>query len=124
MADAVNQLQLLAGMSVGTTLWLFLTARQSFSFTNLAFVLGIFTLLQPWFFGVGVWFLRYRNLGMQMGGFIGALYVSMIPAALYAAPGPLDPWRYSALPVAGIMALLGLLITWDAHRRWLVADFD
>ena len=124
MAVAVGQLQLSAGMSVGITLWLFLTARQSFSFTNLAFVLGIFTLLQPWFFGVGVWFLRYRNLGMQIGGFIGALYVSMIPVALYAAPGPLDPWRYSALPVAGIIAVFGLLLTWDAYRRWLVADFD
>ena len=124
MAVAVNQLQLMAGMSIGTTFWIFLTARQSLSFTNLAFVLGIFTLLQPWFFGVGVWFLRYRNLGMQMGGFIGAVYVSMIPAALYAAPGPLDIWRYSALPVAGIVALLGLLITYDAYRRWLVADFD
>ena len=124
MAAAVVQLKLWAGMSVGLTLWLFLTARQSFSFTDLAFMLGIFTLLQPLFFGVGVWFLRYRNPGMLIGGFIGAVYVSMIPAALYAAPGPLDPWRYSALPVAGIMALLGLLITWDAHRRWLVADFD
>ena len=124
MAAAVVQLKLWAGMSVGFTLWLFLTARQSLSFTDLAFVLGIYTLLQPLFFGVGVWFLRYRNLGMQIGGLTGALYVSMIPAALYAAPGPLDIWRYSALPVAGIIAVFGLLLTWDAYRRWLVADFD
>jgi hypothetical protein len=124
MAVAVGQLQLLAGMSFGLTIWLFLTARQPFSFTNLAFVLGIITLLTPWFFGVGVWFLRYRNLGMQMGGLIGAVYVSMIPAALYAAPGPLDIWKYSALPLAGIIGVFGLLLTYDAYRRWLVADFD
>jgi hypothetical protein len=121
---AIGQIQLWADTSVCLALWLFLTARHSFSFTNLAFVLGILTFLQPWFFGVGVWFLRYRNLGMQTAGFIGALYVSMIPAALYAAPGPLDSWRYIALPVAGIVAVLGLLITGDAYRRWLVTDFD
>jgi hypothetical protein len=125
MAAAVGHLEVWAGMSVGLTLWFLLTATwQSFSFTDLALVLGIYALLQPWFFGVGVWFLRYRSLGMQIGSLVGAVYVSMVPAALYAAPGPLDIWRYSALPVAGMIAVFGLLITFDAYRRWLVTDLD
>jgi hypothetical protein len=31
---------------------------------------------------------------------------------------------HEALWIAGIVAVLGLLITFDAYRRWLVTDFD
>jgi hypothetical protein len=124
MAAVIGHLKLWTGICVGPILWLGLTAQQSFSLTDLAFVFGIGTLLQPLFFGVGVWFLRYRHLGMQTGGLVGAVYVSAIPAALYATPGPLDTWKYSALLVAGIIAVFGLLLTYDAYRRWLRTDFD
>ena len=33
-------------------------------------------------------------------------------------------WPHGVIWLAGIIAVLGLLITWDAYRRWLVTDFD
>ena len=124
MAVAIGQLQLWAGVSLGLALWLLLVARQPLSLTNLAILLGIFTLLQPWFFGIGAWFVRYRNMGLLLVAFLLALYVPVIPVAFYAGPAPLSPWRSIALPSAGVVAIFGLLLTYDAYRRWLAADFD
>ncbi|MHB1035662.1 MAG: hypothetical protein ACYC35_12225 [Pirellulales bacterium] len=124
MAVAVGQFQLWAGMSVGIALWFLLIARQPFSCANLAVWLGIFAFLQPWFFGVGAWFVRYRHIGALGAGLALSIYVAMIPVGLCAMPGRLTPWRHIALPLAGIVALFGLLLTYDAYRRWLVTDFD
>ncbi len=66
--------------------------------------------------------MRCRTLGVQLAGFALAVHGAMIPGALCAETGPLSPWRYMALPLAGIAAALGLLLTYDAYRRWLAAD--
>jgi hypothetical protein len=38
--------------------------------------------------------------------------------------GPLAAWKTMLLPAAVVFAVLGLVVTWDAYRRWLVTDFD
>ncbi len=124
LAAALSQIQIWAGLSVGLAAWVLITAGQPFALANLAVLLGIFTLLQPWCFGLGAWFARFHNIGLLMVAAFVAIYAAMIPIALFAAPGPMSAWRNVALPLAGTLAAIGLLITFDAYRRWLVADVD
>jgi hypothetical protein len=124
VAMVLRQIQLWAGMSIGITVWALLLGRQTVSLTNLTVLLGVLALLQPWFFGVGAWFVRYRTLGVQMAGFVLAQQVSLISFVFCAEAGPLSPWRYAALPLAAIAAILGLVFAYFAYRCWLVADID
>lgn len=123
-AAAIDQLQFWAGIGAGIALWVWLAGPKASSVTDFAVLLGVFTLFQFWFFGVGAWFARYRNFGMQVGGYVLGFQVLMVAGAICAATGPLMPWKYMGLWLAGIIAIFGLLLTYDAYCRWLKADFD
>lgn len=124
LAIVISQLQLCAGMSVVLLAWYLLFARQQLSWMDFGCLLGIFSLLQVWFFGVGAWFARFRSMGMFITAYVLAVYVALVPAGLYAASGPWKPWRDMALLLAGIIAILGIVMTLDAYRRWVAADFE
>lgn len=124
MAAVVSQFQLWMAVNFGICLMFLLTAGPSGSSANLAIVLGILALLQPWFFGLGAWFVRYRSIGSLIAAVMLAMYVAMVPVGVYAAPGPLSQWRFLAFPIAGVIAIFGVLLTIDAYRRWLTADID
>jgi hypothetical protein len=121
MAAAVGQFQFWAGISIGMALWARFIAPQAVSQTSLAGLLGVVTLLHPWFFGVGAWVMRNRTLGAQVTSLMLAWFVSMIPSSFCT---PTDNLTRIALPLAGILAILGLLLTYGAYRRWLAADID
>jgi hypothetical protein len=123
-AAAVDQLESWATMSACMALWAWFAGPKAFSATDFAVLLGVFTLFQFWFFGVGAWFARYHSFGMITGGYVLGFYVLMVAGAICKWTGPPIPWRYMGLWLAGIIAIFGLLLTYDAYRRWLVADFD
>lgn len=123
-AAAIDQLGFWASMGACMALCAWFADPKAFSVADFAVLLGVFTLLQFWFFGVGAWFARYRSFGMWVGGNVLGCYVLIAAGAICAATGPLIPWRYMGFSLGGILALSGLLLTYDAYRRWLVADFD
>ena len=123
MAAALSQFQMWLGMTAVLALVFFGVARQPLS-VAVASVLTISALSQLWFFGLGVWLLRFRSPILYLLGWIAsfhALIVAMIGTEL--APTAIFQ-RSVVLIVVAIFAVLGLILTWDAYRRWLVADID
>ena len=120
MAAALNQLQVWVGMTAVFVLWFWWVAEQPLS-VMVASLLTSSALFQLWFFGVNVWFLRFRS----PIAFSAGLAVSFQMTAM-AAFVPLEKPSTAGvvLVVAAIFAVLGLIVTWDAYRRWLVTDFD
>ena len=123
-ATAINQLQMWAGIGAGIALWVWLAVPIASSVTDFAVLLGVCTLFQFWFFGVGAWFARYRSFGMQVGGYFLAFQVLIVAGALCGGMDPLLPGTYMGLWLAGILAIFGRLLTLDVYRRWLVTDLD
>ena len=122
MGAASSQLQIWSGATVILAIWWQLGARQLFSATA-ACVLAFVALCQPFFFGVAVWLLRFRSPVPIVIGYLGPLYVAGFALIL------LEPTSHSTigpipLGVTAIFAVFGLILTWDAYRRWLVTDFD
>jgi hypothetical protein len=121
-AAALSHFQLWAGMSVALLLWLLLLGAGPLQPAMLAGVLAFSAAFQVVVFGAAVWTARYRS--RALGGLVLGL--------LFAATQPMQWWLVSSrgqFPcevawIAGIAAALGLLITLDAYRRWLAADFD
>jgi hypothetical protein len=124
LAVAIGQLQLWSVFSIAIALWSLTTAQQLLPLANVARLLVVLALLQPWFFGFGTWFTRYRSFAMLLAADLVAFYVALIPLLLSAAPPPLRQWSGLSVPLAGMIAMLGLLMTSGAYRRWLVTDFD
>lgn len=122
MAVAISQLQAWLGMAAILLCWWQWFSPQIPPVT-VAYVLTLSALLQPWCFGVGIWVLRFRS-PIQI--FLGAMLASQVSAITIfgGEPGPLSSWQPMFLLVAVIVAVLGLVVTWDAYRRWLVTDFD
>ena len=123
MAAALSQLQMWLGPTAVFVFWYRLVAQQPLSAT-VASVLALSALSQPWFFGLGIWLLRFRSpilFFLGWGVSFHALMVAMIGTEL--AP-VLIFQRSVVLPAAAIFAVLGLILTWHAYRRWLVTDFD
>ncbi len=58
---------------------------------------------------------------LLLAAVLSVVEIRWIRSLLLTSPGKLPS---DAFWMAGILALLGLLITWDAYRRWLVTDFD
>jgi hypothetical protein len=79
---------------------------------------------QVWIYATMVWILRYRNrpwLGFIT--FVGALLLVVL-TTVQAIEGPRGSLNApSPLMTAGIVAV-GLIISFDAYRRWLKTDFD
>jgi hypothetical protein len=126
-AAALSQLQLWGGTSVVLLLWWLLNWRllagpQPFPLAVVAGVLAFSAAFQVAVFGVVAWTARYRSKALS--GFVMAvLFPSswLVLVRWVSSPGELPQ---EVMWIAGIMAVLGLLVTFDAYRRWLAADFD
>jgi hypothetical protein len=121
LAAAASLFQVWGGMAIAAILWWQTLAAQPMRFDAAVRMLAVSALCQFWMFGVLAWFARYRSQGAYTLGMMGA----MIPAQMLAAFSneAMISVGFWAFPAAGVMAVLGLLITWDAYRRWLRADF-
>lgn len=135
-AAALSQFQLWAGMSVVLVLWWLLIGPRPFHYALLGGALAFSAAFQVAIFGVAVWSARYRSpspspspgpavlLSVLLAFVFGALVALRMAWTRYwtvEQPGPLPP---EVLWIAGILAVFGLLITGDAYRRWLTAEFD
>ena len=122
MAAALKQLQVWVGMAGPLLLWWW-WAAQSMSPTTIGYLLATSALLQPALFGATVWILPYRSRIPVLTGCVMASQAVAISAVLAAQ----SEWASAVrilLFVAAIVAVLGLIATWDAYRRWLTTDFD
>jgi len=124
-AAALSQFQLWAGMSLGFLLSLLLTSPRPLQLAVLAGVLASSAAFQVAAFGLLAWVARYRTPVLP-----GLVVMALLMAAqsvqmgwTLRSPGQ-SHMPYHLIWVATVIAVLGLLITWDAYRRWLVTDFD
>jgi hypothetical protein len=105
-AAALSDFQVWCGIVVALAIWPPPGARPS-SFGGFAAEVVLSAAIQVLNFGIVVWTTSYRSL---------ATLLLTLPLFAVAALSP--PW------MAGALVVPGLLITWDAYRRWLVMDFD
>ena len=123
MAVALSQFQLWAGLSVVPLLWGLATAPLLPQLAMLIGVLAFSAAFQVLVFGALTWTARYRSKALvyyvAIAGLLPTLFVVQLRLMLF--PGPLP---HDLMWIAGITAVVGLLITLDAYRRWLVTDFD
>ena len=121
MAAALSQFQLWAGLSVVLLLWWLLAAPLSFPHALFAGMLVSTAAFQVVLFGLLAWTARYRSKGSRI--FVVVLFLPatfIVQIVWMSSPCPLP----QVLWIAGITAVVGLLITLDAYRRWLAVDFD
>jgi hypothetical protein len=119
-AAALSHLQVWAGVTVAVLLWWLLTSPNTFQPAAVAGMLGFSAAFQLMVFGVAAWTARYRS--RALGGLaLAVLFPAALAVQTLSPPGHVS---HAVLWMAGITAVLGLLITWNAYRRWLVADFD
>jgi hypothetical protein len=126
VALALSHFQFWAGLMAVLLVWWLLIASPPSPFVLLANLLAFSAAFQVVLFGAVAWTARYRSkaslifvlsvlfvasMGAQMG------LVSLSPSF------PAQTLRV-AMAIACINVLVGLLITLDAYRRWLKADFD
>jgi hypothetical protein len=118
----------LAVVWASITVGLFATAliyRPAWLFTStVAAILFRSAAAQVWIFSIGVWTLRHRTwrwLGFV--SFVGALLlVSIVTGRAFDGPkGTLNP---PSPLVSAAFLVAGVIITLDAHRRWLKTDLD
>jgi hypothetical protein len=122
-AAALSHVGLWGGMSVALVLWWLLNAPQPLPIAKLFDVLAFSAAFQIVFFGVAVWIARYRSMalvGVVVAVLVGAGQAWHMEGSM-SSHGLLP---HMALWIAGVTAVLGLLITGDAYRRWLAADID
>ena len=82
-------------------------------------------MIQIWLFGFAIWVLSFRSINVT-------ILIMFIAAILSATPINIMPinaqtmiqWRPLIMPLGGLLAAIGLLLTWWGYRRWLVADFN
>jgi len=122
MAAALSQLQMWLGMTTVSVLWWCCVVQQPLSVT-VANVLAFSALSQISFFGLNVWLLRFRSpIALFLGWMV--FFPVVAGATIGIELGPASSEWPIVLLLAAIFAVLGLVLTWDAYRRWLVADFD
>ena len=119
-ALALSVVQLWAPMTTVAILWKLATAPGAFSVASVAAAVMASAAVQVCLFGVCAWFARYRSIS-------GTLAVSMA-ASMLVAVGIVFGEQFTAQAgvvlfwTTAISAPVGLLIAWDAYRRWRVAD--
>jgi hypothetical protein len=122
-AAALSQLQLWGAISISLLIWRLLAVREAAPLIAVANILVISGLCQVWLFGMVVFLSLYDDLFPNV--VVGAVAV-VIPICLVFWPGEsmATEWQFTIWLVAGLFAMLGLLLAWAAYRRWLVADLD
>ena len=122
-ATALSYLELWLGASVAVASWWLLAAKPRPELADTCRALAVSFLFLVWYFGLGVWLARYRSPTVMIMSIGVSLSLTQLAiAVLYAGPAELS--RSWQLPVAGVFATLGLLLAFDAYRRWLVTDLE
>ncbi|MEN6407121.1 MAG: hypothetical protein ABFC77_11695 [Thermoguttaceae bacterium] len=122
MAAAVQQFQLwLYSGVVLVACFLFFVQKPSVSLIVAGWFIS--ALAQIWMFGLAAWFFQYRSPRLVIWGMLLASYPLIVPMRMYFTPEPgMVAYRPILLALIGLLTLLGVLLTWWAYRRWLVAD--
>jgi hypothetical protein len=128
-AAAASHFQLWAGIGAALMLWWILAGPWPLQRAPLGNVLAFSAAFQVATFSVVVWLARYRAAARWFfmlttfffGGFTAFTLQYVKALAANSSPKQLP---HEILWVAGILFVLGLLITFDAYCRWLAADFD
>jgi hypothetical protein len=94
---------------------------NSYSAATLGYLTLISALMQALFFGILVWIARHDSKLWYILALFVPVYLQiglMAGATVWNSPsaGP------TMVLIAAVAAVFGLLIAYDAHRRWLVAD--
>jgi hypothetical protein len=91
-------------------------------FAEIGRLLAVSLLTLVWFFGVGVWFARFRSPTSVIPLSAVGLLLLLVILAAWCFAKMMDPQPFQ-LPAAA-MAIVGVLLACDAYRRWLTTDFD
>jgi hypothetical protein len=123
MAFALTLLQLWGGISIALGLWWLLAGPRVLQFEMFAGVVAFSAVFQVVIFGVVVWVARYRSTWLSV---LALMVVFPVPQMfqlpwLISRPGQLPD---NVLWITAVIGLVGLLITFDAYRRWLTMEFD
>jgi hypothetical protein len=127
-AAALGHFQFWTGMSIALLLWWLLLGPRPLYLAMFGGILAFSAAFQGFVFGIVVWMARYRSIGRgffvlftMLSGVVASMQLASMRRWSEGFPGQLPQ---EALWTAGVLALLGLLITFDAYRRWLKTDFD
>lgn len=102
--------------------WMFTkTAKPSPEF--LIYSISYSVIMQIWLFGLAVWILSFRSfimtfLIMNIGVVLSAMPIMAFERQM------MIPWRPLIMLFGGLLAVIGLLLTWWGYRRWFVADYN
>ncbi len=119
---AISSLFLLwATVSATLLVWWMTLGPQPVPYATLFRAAAFAAVVQVLLFGVFAWFLRYRSQWAIILVMMILFPAAIVPMSTFIT----RPWEISPM-VVGIgvaLVLVGVLITWDAYRRWLRADF-
>jgi hypothetical protein len=122
LAIAGNQFQMWGIVGLTAFVWQQIAEPQ---FTPVLLALLAHSLIwQMGIFGVGIWFLRFRSPGWTIISVIIILNISISLFNQTIRDHPSVLWQPAFLYASGGVAFFGLLLTWHAYRRWLLADMD
>ena len=81
---------------------------------------------QVWFFAVAIWLLRWRGSLFSMGIAFGLVCLGTlaIVAKQFEAGPRIDLTRGPSPLLALALVIAGLVVAYDAYRRWMVTDLD
>jgi hypothetical protein len=120
LAAAVSVIQWWLAITATFALWAFVFAPGSIDISLLAGLIVASALVQIPLFGVLAWLARYRSAAVCIT--LATLAGMLVGIGFGVAPHVSGQTRELLLYGAGISAVLGLPITWDAYRRWLVTE--
>jgi hypothetical protein len=95
--------------------------------TTILLVLGSSLLMQIFLLGSIIWLMRYRSPGLVIGASLLAILIAL-PTLILTLPGGMmgmphfGEFQMPAVVAATVLAGIGLVITRDACRRWLVTE--
>ena len=112
-------LQLWVGVMLALTLWAILVSWQWSTLLIIAVVLS--AAFHGCAFGVAVWSAGFRS--QPFGVFLGTLTVP-IGVMVFACLQILQQEWLVIISVAMFLAMVGIMASYAAYRRWLVADLD
>ena len=120
LAAALSHVKLWAAVGAVLTLWWVIAAGHPFRLAAFTFALLVSAAWQFFVFGIAVWSARRRSLApIAMAFILGG----QVPLTLFFE-SPMGEALYVAIAASAFLGILGLLLTWAAYHRWLVADFD
>ena len=125
IASALRLLQLWGSMCIVCVLFWLLTIPKPLPAAMLASVVALSAVFQIAAFAIAFWIARYRSYVLNVFSIMFlVMAVHIFCIGFFRFPRPSDQMSIEIAWPVGVMTLLGLLITYDAYRRWLKADFD